>query len=531
VKNSNLSAAAAVSAIVGIGSASAADLPARVYTKAPADVPVMTYNWTGGYGGIAGGYGWGHSDQTDPGMVVPPPAVDTEGDGDGHFSLNGGLLGGTWGYNRQFGPWVLGLEGDFSWADIKGQSDVCGPTTVTPHPCGTKLDALGTFRGRVGYAAGANGDWLLYATGGLAIGDVVGWDSLTPASGDDWRAGWTVGAGVEMAFAPNWTAKLEYLYVDLGNAQVFNIVPGIPESVGFTANILRAGINYKFGGPAAAPQLYTKAPYTKASPIAAGNGWSGWYAGLNAGYLDGASNVSTEALVTSSAALSPGGVGGATGTAPSMASGATSQLSTGRSGFLGGAQAGYNYMFSPMFLAGVEADIQGSSLRGSAGTLSQVPADTVPGANTASWLTTIATSRSLDYIGTIRGRLGATVTPSLLLYATGGLAYGGVKSSTTINQTTAIAGVPPGAISGSFSDTRVGYTVGGGAEWMFLSKWSAKAEYLYYDLGSANYGTGGVAVMEDTTALPGYGISSIATSTRVHFNGDIVRVGVNYHFD
>jgi outer membrane immunogenic protein len=196
-------------------------------------------------------------------------------------------------------------------------------------------------------------------------------------------------------------------------------------------------------------------------------------------------------------------------------------------------------MISPIFLAGVEADIQGSSLRGSASASSQVPADTVIGTNTGSWLTSVATSRSLDYIGTIRGRLGAIVTPGLLLYVTGGLAYGGVKSSTTISQTTAIAGVPPAglvgvpptATSGSFSDTRAGYTVGGGAEWMFLSNWSAKAEYLYYDLGSANYGTGGVAVLEDPTYLPGFGTASIATSTRVHFNGNIVRVGVNYHFD
>nr|WP_249807048.1 outer membrane beta-barrel protein [Bradyrhizobium sp. 1] len=509
VKKTNRSVAVAVSTLLGVGSACAGELPSGVY------------NWTGVYGGVAGGYGWGHSDQTDPG-IVPPPAVDTEGAGDGHFSLNGGLLGGTLGYNRQFGPWVLGLEGDLSWANIKGQSNVCGPTTVAPHPCGTKLDALGTFRGRVGYATGANGNWLLYATGGLAIGDVVGWDSLTPAYGSDWRAGWTAGVGIETSFAPNWTAKLEYLHVDLGNAQLFNIVPGVPESVGFSANILRAGINYKLGGPAAPQQFYTKAPYTKAPPIA-GNGWSGWYAGLNAGYLDGSNKVNSDASVTSNSTTPV--------TAPAMASGATSQLSTGQGGFIGGAQAGYNHMISPMVLAGFEADIQGSSLRGNASASSQVLTDTVSGPNTGSWLTNIAASRSLDYIGTIRGRLGATVTPSLLLYVTGGLAYGGAKSSTTINQTTAISGVPANATLGSFSAPRAGYTVGGGAEWMFLSNWSAKAEYLYYDLGSANYGTGGFAVDEGPTSLPGFGIAAIATSTRVHFNGNIVRVGVNYHFN
>src|SRR5260370_3617666 len=143
------------------------------------------------------------------------------------------------------------------------------------------------------------------------------------------------------------------------------MVPGVPESVSFTANIIRAGVNYKFGGPAPAPQLYTKRSYTKATAIGAGNGWSGWYAGLNAGYIDGSRDVNTDAVVTANSTTPQ--------TAPAMASGATSQLSTGQGGFLGGVQAGYNYMVSPMFLAGIEADIQGSSLRGNASASSLTP--------------------------------------------------------------------------------------------------------------------------------------------------------------
>ena len=218
-------------------------------------------------------------------------------------------------------------------------------------------------------------------------------------------------------------------------------------------------------------------------------------------------------------------------TAPAMASGATSQLAARDGGIIGGAQFGYNFRLSPMFLGGVEADIQGSSLRGNAHASTSVLTDTVSGPNTGSWQTGIAASHGLDYIGTIRARVGATVTPGLLLYVTGGLAYGAVTSSTAINQTTAINRVPPTATSGSFSDTRAGYTVGGGGEWMFMSNWSVKAEYLYYDLGSAYYGTGGVFVDEGPTALPGIGIAAIATSTRVHFNGNIARLGVNYHLN
>jgi outer membrane immunogenic protein len=470
--------------------------------------------WTGAYGGAAGGYGWGSSSQTDPGI----PSIPTNTEGDGHYPVGGGLFGGSLGYNLQTGPWVFGLEGDLSWANTTGQSAVCGATTATPHPCGTKLDALGTFRGRVGYAVGANSDWLLYATGGLAFGKINGWDSLTPASGNVWRAGYALGVGVEKVIAPNWTAKLEYLYVDLGSGQIFNIAPGVPESVGFTANTVRLGINYRFGDPvtAARPQLYSKAPYAKA-PVMAGNPWSGWYGGVNAGYVDGSTTMNTDAVVIANSTTAA--------TAPAMAAGATSQLSTGNGGFIGGGQVGYNYLLSPRLLAGVEADIQGSSLRNSASATTISPA-------AFSFVTGITTSRSLDYIGTIRGRLGAAVTPGMLLYVTGGLAYGGVKSSTTIGQT-APGSIPAVAMgtAGSFSDNRVGYTVGAGGEWMFMSRWSAKAEYLYYDLGSANYGTGGLAFNETPTNFPGNGFAAVATSTRVRFNGNIVRVGLNYHLN
>ena len=93
---------------------------------------------------------------------------------------------------------------------------------------------------------GATGNWLPFLTGGLAVGEVKGWDSLFASSGSDFRAGWTVGGGVEVGLARNWTVKLEYLYVDLGNRQMFNVVPGVPESVSFNTNIIRAGITYKF---------------------------------------------------------------------------------------------------------------------------------------------------------------------------------------------------------------------------------------------------------------------------------------------
>ena len=150
-------------------------------------------------------------------------------------------------------------------------------------------------------------------------------------------------------------------------------------------------------------------------------------------------------------------------------------------------------------------------------------------------MTTTTVSNRLDYLGTVRARLGVVPTPNLLLYSTGGLAYGGVRSSTQINfnntGTNFNTGgpVPPGSSSGSFSDTRFGWTVGGGLEWMFSPNWTAKVEYLYYDLGSARYATGGYSSVDlGPTNFPDSGVQTVGTSTTTHFNGNIARVGVNY---
>jgi outer membrane immunogenic protein len=228
---------AGIGAVVGLSGATAAP---------PTFAPPPSYSWAGPYLGLAGGFAWGHSSQTDPGI----PAClfgcgGPVGPQDGSYSLDGGLIGGVAGYNLQYGQWVFGLETDYSWADISGSSNSCGAAFI-PHTCSTQLDSLGTFRGRFGYTLGAQGTWLVYATGGLAYGDLKGSDSLVNASGSEFRAGWTVGAGVETALAQHWTVKGEYLYVDLGHAVLFNAAPGVPETVSFTANIFRVGVNYKF---------------------------------------------------------------------------------------------------------------------------------------------------------------------------------------------------------------------------------------------------------------------------------------------
>jgi outer membrane immunogenic protein len=200
--------------------ATAADLPPRPYVKAPAYGP-QAYNWSGFYVGVNGGYGFGTSSFTDT----------------NNFDINGGLVGGTVGYNWQVGQGVFGLEGDGDWSDIKGS------TTTNCPGCETRNDWLATFRGRVGYAF----DRVLpYVTGGLAAGDIK---ATTPGfTGiDSDRVGWTVGAGIEFAIAGPWTAKVEYLYVDLGNTNCgLSCGAFTPDNVDLKTNIVRGGINYKF---------------------------------------------------------------------------------------------------------------------------------------------------------------------------------------------------------------------------------------------------------------------------------------------
>jgi opacity protein-like surface antigen len=212
---------------------------------------------------IAYSPGWGLSDQTD----FLNQIISSLPNDDGHYRMTGTSVGGTLGYNVQNGPWVYGIETDYSWSDIKGSSDACGSAPGNPgHPCGTKLESLGTVRARLGIAIDetsrparkrtkaapiASRGPVIYITGGFAYGDVHGWDALTPASGSKICTGWTAGGGVEWALLGNWSAKIEYLYVDLGKQQLFDVVPGVPETVSLTSNIVRVGLGYTFGGNAA----------------------------------------------------------------------------------------------------------------------------------------------------------------------------------------------------------------------------------------------------------------------------------------
>jgi outer membrane immunogenic protein len=281
---------------------------------------------------------------------------------------------------------------------------------------------------------------------------------------------------------------------------------------------------------ASAADMPVKAP--PLAPVAVYN-WTGWYAGLNAGGIwPNSDGVSHSALAgpCNAAFL---GCTSVPNYSTSLATGSIFNTGLGNgAGFTGGGQFGYNWQFNGRGVAGFEADIAWTDQKRSTGFASVTPNVNFPGFPEP-YAATV--TRNLDYIGTVRGRLGFLATPAFLLYGTGGFAYGGARSSTVESTNLAACAGAGTACSGlgggSFSQVRAGWTVGAGGEWMFAPNWSAKAEYLYYDLGSVNYATG----LSQFCNGAGCGVNgglfaSTSGNTSLRYNGSIARVGINYHF-
>jgi outer membrane immunogenic protein len=254
--------------------------------------------------------------------------------------------------------------------------------------------------------------------------------------------------------------------------------------------------------------------------------WTGFYVGLSAGGgfgLGGIDNNVTSAfcnIVFVGQGCDPGQAGSA---AAAAVPGGFDK--THPSGFIGGGQIGYNYQMG-WFVWGVEADFSGADISGS----NSKTATAIVFDNTTTIVDTIAgtANQKLDWLGTLRGRVGFVPFTPLLVYATGGLAYGHVSTDTTLSETVTVTGVPvcpcSATSTASTSSTQFGWTVGGGAEWMFAPHWSLKAEFLYYDLGHVS------ADMTLTELSGGVPFTTIGITSRVNFNGDIARGGINYRF-
>jgi outer membrane immunogenic protein len=243
------------------------------------------------------------------------------------------------------------------------------------------------------------------------------------------------------------------------------------------------------------PRTYAKAP-----AVAPVTNWSGLYVGGNLGYGWGSGNTDFSFL-------------------PSPAEFGLNNTTLGArsSGVIGGAQLGYNWQIGSV-VTGVEADIQGSGIKGSA---------RAPAIPTIVLLeSSLSSEHKLSWFGTVRGRLGVTVTPELLLYGTGGLAYGRVDASANWFEPFEVGGLHfQQQAPASVSKTKIGWTAGAGAEWMFARNWSAKLEYLYVDLGSES------AIGDVTTNFPDPGVPGLKVGYTWHTRENIARVGVNYHFN
>ena len=230
------------------------------------------------------------------------------------------------------------------------------------------------------------------------------------------------------------------------------------------------------------------------APVAPVFTWTGFYAGVNAGVNWSSRNInSTWYDVT-----------GVT-SAATLASYAPLPYANQRTGFIGGIQVGYNYQIN-QFVIGAEADFMGLA---ASKTSSSAPLDIGSGA------VTVSTSKvQQQWLGTVRARAGFTVD-RFLVYATGGLAYGSTKISTTSNDST--AGVVTASWTGQKTSTDAGYVVGAGLEYAFTNNWLLRAEYLYYNLGKASA----------NATLSG---SDLFTKVSTTIDGNIVRAAISYKF-
>jgi outer membrane immunogenic protein len=245
-----------------------------------------------------------------------------------------------------------------------------------------------------------------------------------------------------------------------------------------------------------------KAPIMAPAPVYS---WTGFYIGVNAG---AAINDSDYNLFPTGCFLTNVACGGGPPNNPLRSD---SHKFNGVS-FTGGGQAGYNWQMG-MTVWGIEADLNWKG-ENETDSINRPVLPPLVGNFIHS------TTDQLDWFGTVRARGGFLATPSLLIYATGGLAYGHVNSATSVAFTSTTD-----AYAGSISTTRAGWTAGAGAEWMFAPGWSAKAEYLFVDLGTASYTSACV------TAVCGAFVPPPSYQTDLRVRDNIFRAGLNYHFN
>jgi len=434
---------ATVSMVALTSGARTADMPAAMPAKGPMYSPVPVATWDGAYFGVQGGVARREARLTDPfGNIGALP---------GQFSLAGDKTGGTLGvlagYNWQHGNFVYGLEGDWNWIGAK----VSELSSISDNSTSYDVNWLATLRARAGFAVDST---LFYLTGGEALGHIrdsfafldQGGTITVALTKDGTKAGWTIGAGVEHMFAPQWTARAEFRYVDLGKTSAA-CTPGAdacgepPFTFSNSLWMGLVGVNYKFGGHAA------DWPRAHVAPPAAS--WAGAYLGVQGGIARHDAYFNDRDTFV-------------------FNNGLDEQKKTG--GAAGGL-VGYNWQ-QGSFVYGLEGDWNWIGAKAS-----QFGSSTPNGV-----IVNFSTSYDVNWLATFRGRAGLTFD-SALLYVTGGVVVGHVKNDVELIGTGILAG---SAASFTQNETKVGWTAGVGAEYMFSPHWTARAEFRYVDLGKTN---------------------------------------------
>jgi outer membrane immunogenic protein len=248
--------------------------------------------------------------------------------------------------------------------------------------------------------------------------------------------------------------------------------------------------------------------------------WNGFYVGgsLGGGWDEG--DIRNTVTSTFCEPTLPGCA--ASESVDALAAGILKRFDTEPDGFLGGGQVGYNRQFG-RFVAGAEADFFGADITGR-----RKGTDTQPVPGFPNSITVNGTGRQeIDYLGTVRGRFGWTPLAQLLVYATGGLAYGHVEATTRFSEVVnglCFCGPFPTSV-GKTDEWIAGWTVGGGGEWMFAPRWSLRGQYLYYDLGDVSFRQ----TITQTNAA-GLEFFSAGIKSTAEFKGSIVTVGLNFMF-
>ena len=269
------------------------------------------------------------------------------------------------------------------------------------------------------------------------------------------------------------------------------------------------------------------APVASAASPSQIDDWTGWYVGLSAGINWGSDPVRTTASNSQVCSV----CGHPLDFANASILGATGAFPLRTDGFIGGGQLGHDWQIASRWVAGFETDFQG--LAGAGNSSATSASFDVSGFAGHSVGTDLSVTKSIDFLGTVRGRVGYLVEPRLLVFGTGGLAYGHVKSGFAITQNLIGSGL--GSLAASYgaasnvSTMRAGWTLGGGFEWKFAPKWTAQFLYLFYDLGKVtSHGQLADRIVSPNPPTTYYFVNDVWSSAR--FNGNIIRVALNYHF-